>query len=375
MEKKLTYIFGAGASAGALPLAGAFADRLEIFQTYLNGSIGIENIIHNSNVQFLSELNSAIEGCRKNTSIDVYAKQLYLRTENGLAFDRFKTILGCFFLFEQHQEGLNFILKAYTNSPINPQDIGKSEIIDSRYPEFWMKFLTSKKDFLDTNVNILSWNYDLQLEMSYNENYPNLSIDEIQNKLNIYPSTKIHKGNSKNQIVKMNGSAGLFTDTSNAEYKNVIFNAHNLNSGLNSQIVEYLDIYNQQIHSRFKTSLLYFSWEEDLDIDLPEVIETVPLANKILAETEILVIIGYSFPEYNWETDLRIFENVNKLEKVYFQVPDSDFQEYSSKLTSLNKNIKSEIIKNKPTRVFYFPTECRKSIPLKGETHYAEIWK
>jgi hypothetical protein len=39
--------------------------------------------------------------------------------------------------------------------------------------------------------------------------------------------------------------------------------------------------------------------------------------------TEILVIIGYSFPFFNREVDRQILNSMLKLEKVYIQAPDA----------------------------------------------------
>jgi D-ribose pyranose/furanose isomerase RbsD len=62
-----------------------------------------------------------------------------------------------------------------------------------------------------------------------------------------------------------------------------------------------------------------FSWENNIDHQ-----QAIDSAISKLGNTEILVIIGYSFPFFNREIDLKIFNGLRNLKKVYYQVKDAN---------------------------------------------------
>src|SRR5690606_32255913 len=59
-------------------------------------------------------------------------------------------------------------------------------------------------------------------------------------------------------------------------------------------------------------SLLSFAWEDERSDFLENV-------SKLVADTEVLAVIGYSFPFFNREIDIRVIRAMTKLQKVYFQ--------------------------------------------------------
>jgi len=71
------------------------------------------------------------------------------------------------------------------------------------------------------------------------------------------------------------------------------------------------------VHSRKSGifSKLSFAWE---DYERPEqnIINKVTTSTK---DTEVLVVIGYSFPFFNREVDRKIIGEMKNLKKVYFQ--------------------------------------------------------
>ncbi len=65
-----------------------------------------------------------------------------------------------------------------------------------------------------------------------------------------------------------------------------------------------------------------YAWEHDLNSDWFQQISTV------MKETEILVVIGYSFPPFNREIDQELFSklNPNKIKKIVYQDPSANKQ-------------------------------------------------
>jgi argonaute-like protein implicated in RNA metabolism and viral defense len=159
---KITYLLGAGASCNALPLVNNFKDRLDSFHTRL-----VDNL--RPHIQPSSEkearelfpfggkkgkdLQESILWLKdiadKHASIDTYAKKLFIRNDNEALIElkKLKATLSCYFLLEQ-----------------------SLEMTDKRYDNFLASILTRKElgiPKLPKDVNIITWNYDTQLEKSY----------------------------------------------------------------------------------------------------------------------------------------------------------------------------------------------------------------
>jgi hypothetical protein len=73
---------------------------------------------------------------------------------------------------------------------------------------------------------------------------------------------------------------------------------------------------------RQKINYLNYAWEyftDKHDFKGIFVDEAVTNAVRVAAETQILVIIGYSFPIFNRQTDKKIIDAMTRLQKVYVQ--------------------------------------------------------
>ncbi|HZE85068.1 MAG TPA: hypothetical protein VE035_12220, partial [Puia sp.] len=107
---KVTYLFGAGASANCLPIVRDIPDRLNKFREFLvHGGNKREKIFENipgnpalsqAKDWLIKEVASLIEKCRIHASIDTYAKKLFI-TQSDREYESLKAILTCFFLYEQ----------------------------------------------------------------------------------------------------------------------------------------------------------------------------------------------------------------------------------------------------------------------------------
>jgi len=87
-------------------------------------------------------------------------------------------------------------------------------------------------------------------------------------------------------------------------------------------------------------------------------IANLECAKKIALKTEILVIIGYSFPYVNKQFDIDIINSMTKLSKVYIQDPNVD----SSMIEYLRERFQSfhgmlKIIPIKSESEFFLPNE------------------
>jgi len=79
----------------------------------------------------------------------------------------------------------------------------------------------------------------------------------------------------------------------------------------------------------------------------------------LIINTDILVIIGYSFPNFNREVDKKIFSSINGMKdiKIIIQVPEiEEFEKIKQRILIINENIdKNDISQNSDRDQFYIP--------------------
>ncbi|PCH92389.1 MAG: hypothetical protein COB85_08230 [Bacteroidetes bacterium] len=294
----VTYIIGAGASATALPLASNLPRRLINLSGYLkDNEPEISNEVFNreviANLRWLGE-----EALKPEfQEVDTYAKDLYLhRKYDELA--RVKQTLSTFFTIEQ------FIL----------------EKSDPRYKNLLIRLMDNSHVFPE-NVKILNWNYDFQFEIAAEHfrqekfSYGGGASQHSPPLIPYYPGLGYNDRNMQGDIsmVHLNGLAGFYY------YEQT---GHILNYFLNGTLKTIDDLYERiQQDSNHKHHLLIFGWERHTQAG--ELLKhRLSIATKMIEETDILVIIGYSFPEDNIETDTELFKVLNNVKRIYFQNPE-----------------------------------------------------
>jgi len=332
---KVTYLLGAGASYGAVPIVGEMEERLQTIITSLKGSIPFMNInddgkgskpipfelfedseIHEKiGPNFTKDLERLFQGMQAHSSVDTYAKKLYLleRTtnqnladENAMNLDKLKLMLSCFLTLEQM---------------IKPPDY--------RYDKFLASILQNDILSFPSQMNILSWNYDYQFELAYSD-YSKQPLHENKARLNI-----LSKGSNKPikagfTIVKLNGSSGITGIESDENY---LINTSNT-SKLFKEYEDLLELYDNYLNNTaFKGDLtLSFAWEEEpAEREASE--KVLYKTKKLISDTDYLVVIGYSFPFFNSEIDLQLLDSMEGLQKVFVQ--DTHPEKISSSLNGL----------------------------------------
>ena len=124
-------------------------------------------------------------------------------------------------------------------------------------------------------------------------------------------------------------------------------------SGLNNKVVD--EILRNYYYSKNQTNKywcgLSFAWEEFDDDNFLDDIKD------IFKNATHLVIIGYSFPDYNKKLDKQIIGNVSGLKEVIIQVGTNDFSSVEFRIKKyLPKDFEGEIISMSPDQ-FYVPLE------------------
>lgn len=311
---KVTYLLGAGASSKALPMVENFAERLSKFIDELgplatNADAPTQgfaykkidpswprNHLEKELVESLTWLRNEV---KRHDSIDTYAKKLFIKDDREAQENlyKLKTTLSCYLLLEQS---------------LNP--------VDKRYDSFFASVLTRKSAEIPTlpeAVNIVTWNYDTQLEKSYKEFCED--SDFVYEGITMAPN-----------IFRLNGVCG---QPHKRETKDLCY--MNFNKSFFESVLSLFE--NHVRHAVGYRPSISFAWERgDLAAKITERIK----------ETTTLVVIGYSLPNFNSDIDRVLFEIMAPtLEKIVIQVPESAHPVTQERFLTLcnNESVKKDI--------------------------------
>lgn len=350
--KDVTYLFGAGASFNAIPVVNDFYRSFDTYNTILNkrmksgpgfeDRVKVSGTIYNYSYTEVAETlykicSETYNKAKYHQTFDTYAKMLYL-TRNNAELKTLKIVLSSYFYYIQSFKEIDKRYDHFLASIIQG--------IDVENPKF---------DIFPENIRILSWNYDLQFELALRKYlYKITDYHSLINKSNLHIDPISIRRNFKFNILKLNGSSlvsegenttGLFptTDTYNDE---------------TMAIRRAIQAATVLLYGQIKVEpKLYFSWEGKFDTDeYPDSGLSYQLAN-----TEVLVVIGYSFPFFNRMVDRLIIGQMNKLDTIYLQSPEPGVSEAAERLNSVISNmpngskIKVKLVKE--VDQFYLPGE------------------
>ena len=323
---KITYLFGAGASYNALPLAkdvtnangklkpglGSFLKELAVqryYQLQPNSNSPSEDY---SRIELLKEnvilpLNKLGEKSQEFGTVDTFAKYL-IENERWLDLEKLKLSLSKFFILEQ------LLLNKY----------------DNRY----LQLLTSlmEEGELRNEIYFLNWNYDFQFQLTFKKHFKNSTFG-LRSYFPGHGTFNMNDGGTDInhlKLIHLNGTCGLF-EGSNERIYNLIDRQVDLS---NENVIDSLLNFDQK-------TTMYFGYEDTEPISQ----RAIQLAKKVCAKTDVLIIIGYSFPYFNKRIDTDIIGSICKSDKkiqIYFQDPhlDGSFLYDRFNLSSANVDIK-----------------------------------
>lgn len=333
----ITYLFGAGASKDTLPITKEIPGRmLEIINKIKSNELRLSNDDYFKNnseytkrriQDFLIEDMSWLhEHASRHASIDTFAKKLFL-TKKFTELLRLKNAFSCYLIFEQ----------------------AKPET-DSRYDLFYASILKTTSYSFPVNINIVSWNYDIQFEKAYVEYSDSKELYHNRSALNVI--TKFDRSQPDVScfcIVKLNSTTNIWQQRGRSHIHYIEDIPTVLDINLMHKVVESYAFV--KFNSQGYESTLSFAWEGQ-SFNNYDLLDTT---KKVVEETEILVVIGYSFPYFNRQIDRDIICSMTKLKKVYYQSPDSS--KLIDKLIALRNDLKGKIDPIVELEQFYIPNE------------------
>lgn len=329
---KITYLFGAGASANTIPIVTQMPARLYYFRKVLTKGDGLTPefaklrdtivIMIGKILDQLIDLDAYEQSNQqvlvlKHASIDTLAKKFFIQG-SVQELDNLKVVLTLFLMFEQETKG-----------------------IDIRYDSFFASIIRDSSRRLPASINIISWNYDTQFEYAF-DRFLREGVQSASRALGIkvkgssyLPTTQRENGFG---VFKINGAAMLLD-------KNQIHKHYERDS---ESVCDYVCRTFRAIDQRHAYNALSFSWERDEN-------RILEVAVAAVQSTEVLVLIGYSIPFFNREVDRKIV-NEMALRKVYIQdLNPEGVKERFLAVRSQSANV--DIILRHDVDQFYLPDE------------------
>lgn len=320
----VTYLFGAGASCNCLPMYSNFQQRFERFYNFLKRSHELPKKQYPGELEALIEKVNVLRGEFKfHSTPDTIAKKYFHSYDGQQKLNDLKQVIILYFLFEQTIKNAN----AYGGSPYievftkNDNDKGAEEATDKRYDAFIASILKPKQGAIELlpNIKVLTWNYDIQFELAY-MNYIQKDFFAVQSAIQSLPevmdTTKLD--NNKFAIVHLNGIA-YAKEKLDGQKELIGVAIENAVDVVGYLLRVYIAIEQGRVFGGRK--FLSFAWE-NMDEDFNVIADgRYDFAKDIARETDVLVINGYSFPNFNRAIDSELLALMKKLQKVYIQSP------------------------------------------------------
>lgn len=341
-SKNITFFLGAGASRYACPIWKEQGQKmLNLARICLGDSVKkFDTLANDFNDEYMSlawEIGYFGTKALEYGTIDTYAKRLFLN-ESHDELAKLKLAVSVFFTTWQMSEDRE--LKSFDNFYFQP--------IDKRYFSLMASVLERSLSGIriKENIKFVSWNYDLQIEHTFKSfQSDSCSWDRIQDLLKF--SLTEDKGD-RLEICHLNGYHGFYESQGKREVRFL----GRTDSMKPEEIVKDLSHLSKG-HDRWQLSLrnhINYAWESNEYAD-----RIREESKKIFAETDILVIIGYSFPNFNKEIDKELFASLNtQCSKIYYQDPNAS-ESFIEQL--VDKNRHDIICQNDKLDYFLLPYE------------------
>jgi len=311
-SKNITYLLGAGASYNSCPIWKEQGEKMiELSEKYLklpNVNFNEEKPNDLSDRQsILWDLGYFGHKALEFGTIDTYAKKLLIN-QSLKDLQRLKLAVSIF-----------FTLWESSNDEIKNRNGQQFKKIDNRYISLLSSIIeaSNANPKLKENVRFVTWNYDLQLERAFKA----FCLDHLDwDYVSLNLSFRVNKKNLKNlEVCHLNGYSGFYN--SSIDSKQEIGFLDRSSSIEINKILEEIEFMNRSI-SRETINIrehINYAWENN---DISNF--TRKQALSIFSQTDILVIIGYSFPSFNKEIDKSLFEQLTGREtKIYYQDPNA----------------------------------------------------
>lgn len=337
----ITYLFGAGASKNAIPIneslhASMTLECVNIQEEFKKKQLEICDKSINPYVteslfnHFIYDYSFILTESLRHQSVDTYAKKLYI-TRDFTNLKKLTTILSIYFI----------IIQSRNRS-------------DERYDSFFASILDESLTF-PKGLKVISWNYDYQFEKAYSVYCGDSRLNALLTSLKIYSknSRLDYIDNENFGIFKLNGTASIMLNKNDNRIHQSI---EDIDEGYSAKLIRdvlsnYASLHHLKETKNNLISTISFAWE-----DYNEGKFIVNKAIEFTKNTDVLVIIGYSFPFFNRKVDRDIISAMKNLTTVYFQAPDAE--DLRERFWAIRSDLKKEsLLIRTDVKQFVFPIE------------------
>ncbi len=330
----IVYLFGAGASAKCLPPVADMPARMEQMIKFLQDEKDKLSLNAEQESLFktlLDDLKWLMQESKNHATIDTFARKVFItKGEYSDEYKRLKDVLSVYFALEQAKNKF-----------------------DDRYDTLWTTILDEEGN-LPANIRFISWNYDIQMDLAALQYIQHGWLYDVKKKF-LPTLEKLVPGNniSACKVLKLNGTAGVVVHKLNLPYYCFETYSESLNTKLHHILAEYF-----ALRSKKDTSnILSYSWEKSENIEYDNALRSY-------SDTDVLVVIGYSFPFFNRKIDRIILQSMinGNLKKIYVQ-DKSNAENIKQRIYSVigedsfNKKSNIHIIPISDCDNFYIPYE------------------
>jgi hypothetical protein len=339
----ITYLFGAGASYNACPIwkeQGAKMMELSEFLGLKFSFTDDEGCLKRDYIdQIAWEIGYIGYKASEFNTVDTYARKLYL-LKDKIQLQKLKMAVSTFFTlwaltkdkkWKQLRDGKG-------NTDVRMNDI------DPRYINLLATYLNTGEPnpILSSNVKFVTWNYDLQIEAAYNK-FCIFKENELHSVNHYFPFISIPDSNKDLVVCHLNGFSGFYGQNNHEN----LFNRSDSNELRN--LLNSFDFLNKPSSNKPSFGdFINYAWETNSEYANEARLKAI----EIFSKTNILVIVGYSFPPFNHSIDKQLFESIKNLKRIIYQDPNAD-PDFLSETFGIPKN--KIVIINKSMDQFSIP--------------------
>jgi len=337
-KPRVVYLFGAGASCGALPMVSDMPGQMITHANQIRECKGLDitecSIRLPANADYDQTIDEYVEAmtelarhAQAHESIDTYAKKLYLGGKRK-ALEQLKILLTTYFSYTQMISGK----------------------VDSRYDGFFASIMgIDERNFasITDDVLLLTWNYDLQLPLVFKRYWYDLSLEMAMEGLRLTTIESLLNDGPNPKVIHLNGVAAW-------SYRGLM---PVIPDGINraEQVVRVLDIFikgRDGLPVDGRLTMVRFAWEDEERIH-----RCLLRLAEFLDQCEVLVVIGYSFPFFNRMIDRAVIGGMPKLKKVYLQSTENGIKAVASAFKAIPLQNKVDIVLYDSVDKFMLPPE------------------
>ncbi|HRH10997.1 MAG TPA: hypothetical protein PLU73_05760 [Bacteroidia bacterium] len=314
----ITYLFGAGASAMAVPTVTQFKGALIEFDHIVESRLSQLEARETSETKgatgkFRKNLKRMLSAIDKYGTLDTYARMLFLQDRDQELSD-LKLALGIIFVMWQEWPGRHIFEDQVV---VNQGQMMQKDFQDQRYVGLLANLLSKgdNKIVLPSNFKFLTWNYDLQFEAGLQLFSGSQDFQQTFEQYKIYPAVKGNKLVTPFNMIHLNGIAGAFDIASNGGI-NSLYERIKGKKEFVDAFAALMFVFNSvEIDKININERMTFAWEEN-SISKKAIEEAI----EIMRATNVLIVVGYSFPGFNLDVDRKLMEALKVERKEHMRV-------------------------------------------------------